>query len=128
MGFSSQVGALIVAGLFSFGGCAMSALACDTLSPGPKGRVVEITDGDTLILDNSQKVRLIGMQAPKLPLGRIGFETWPLAAEAKDFFWQSLPWVKRCRCFMAAREKTDMDAFWAMCLLTVSDRNGRKRQ
>nr|WP_255769573.1 thermonuclease family protein [Maritalea mediterranea] len=63
----------------------MSANACETLSPGPKGKVVEITDGDTLILDNSQKVRLIGMQAPKLPLGRVGFETWPLADEAKAF-------------------------------------------
>ena len=85
MGFSSQVGAVFVAGLVSFAGCAMSAFACETLTPGPKGRVVEITDGDTFILDNSQKVRLIGMQAPKLPLGRIGFDTWPLAEEAKDF-------------------------------------------
>lgn len=85
MKFAKQFGAALVAGLFFATNYAMSAYACDTLTPGPKGRVVEITDGDTLILDNSQKVRLIGMQAPKLPLGRIGFDTWPLAPEAKDF-------------------------------------------
>ncbi len=27
--------------------------------------------------------RLVGIQAPKLPLGRPGFSTWPLAWEAK---------------------------------------------
>lgn len=85
MGFSSSFGAVFVAGVLSLASCTMSAYACETLTPGPKGRVVDITDGDTLILDNSQKVRLIGMQAPKLPLGRVGFETWPLADEAKDF-------------------------------------------
>jgi micrococcal nuclease len=61
------------------------ALACDDLKPGPVGRVVEVTDGDTLVLDNGDKVRLIGMQAPKLPLGRVGFEKWPLADEAQAF-------------------------------------------
>jgi micrococcal nuclease len=59
------------------------ALACATLRDGPRGTVVEVTDGDTIILDNGFKVRLIGMQAPKLPLGREGFETWPLAETAK---------------------------------------------
>jgi len=65
-----------------FGG---TAYACETLKPGPKGRVVEVTDGDTVILDSGEKVRLIGMQAPKLPLGRIGFDKWPLADEANAF-------------------------------------------
>lgn len=59
------------------------ASACATLSPGPQGKVVEVTDGDTVILDTGQVVRLIGMQAPKLPLGRDGFEAWPLAPEAR---------------------------------------------
>jgi micrococcal nuclease len=47
------------------------------------GRVVEVVDGDTVRLDNGREVRLVGIQAPKLPLGRRGFTTWPLAGEAK---------------------------------------------
>lgn len=61
----------------------LGALACEGLRPGPSGIVAEVTDGDTIVLDSGLKVRLIGMQAPKLPLGRAGFETWPLAGEAK---------------------------------------------
>ncbi len=45
--------------------------------------VVEIVDGDTLVLADGRQVRLVGIQAPKLPLGRPGFKAWPLAAEAK---------------------------------------------
>ena len=44
-----------------------AALACADLRMVPGGVVV----------------RLIGTQAPKLPLGREGFPTWPLAPEAK---------------------------------------------
>lgn len=46
-------------------------------------RTVEIVDGDTLLLDDGREVRLVGIQAPKLPLGREGFVAWPLADEAK---------------------------------------------
>lgn len=46
--------------------------------------VTEIVDGDTLVLRSGKQVRLVGIQAPKLPLGRVGFETWPLAHEARD--------------------------------------------
>ena len=46
------------------------------------GRVVEVVDGDTVILDTGDEVRLVGMQAPKLPLGRPDFEPWPLADDA----------------------------------------------
>lgn len=59
------------------------ALACADLRDGPRGTVVEVTDGDTVVLDSGAKVRLIGMQAPKLPLGRAGFAIWPLADDAK---------------------------------------------
>mgnify|MGYP000235471798 CR=1 FL=1 len=45
-------------------------------------RVVEIVDGDTVRLDEGSEVRLIGLQAPKLALGRPGFVDWPLSAEA----------------------------------------------
>jgi endonuclease YncB( thermonuclease family) len=47
------------------------------------GTVVEIVDGDTLVLADGRQVRLVGIQAPKLPLGRPGFKAWPLAEEAK---------------------------------------------
>jgi micrococcal nuclease len=58
-------------------------LACDGLRPGPRGTVTTVTDGDTVILDNGLVIRLIGTQAPKLPLGREDFPTWPKAEEAK---------------------------------------------
>ena len=60
-----------------------AGMACADLRPGPKGTVTSVTDGDTVILDNGLVVRLIGMQAPKLPLGREDFPTWPKAEEAK---------------------------------------------
>src|SRR3546814_18240588 len=44
--------------------------------------VVAVVDGDTLVLDTDRQVRLVGLQAPKLPLGRRGFKTWPLADSA----------------------------------------------
>ncbi|MEE8445232.1 MAG: thermonuclease family protein [Alphaproteobacteria bacterium] len=53
------------------------------LQSGTRARVVEIVDGDTLVLENHQRVRLVGIQAPKLPLGRANFPEWPLAKESK---------------------------------------------
>ncbi len=53
------------------------------LEKGQSGNVVKVVDGDTIILKNLTQVRLVGIQAPKLPLGRVGFKTWPLADEAR---------------------------------------------
>ena len=57
------------------------------LEPGPRVQVRAVIDGDTVVLaepvDGADQVRLVGIQAPKLPLGRAGFKTWPLAAAAK---------------------------------------------
>jgi len=53
------------------------------LDPGEPGEVTTIVDGDTLMLADGREVRLVGIQAPKLPLGRAGFTPWPLAEEAK---------------------------------------------
>jgi endonuclease YncB( thermonuclease family) len=53
------------------------------LSVAEWGRVIEVIDGDTLVLATGKQVRLVGIQAPKLPLGRRGFTAWPLAPEAK---------------------------------------------
>ena len=49
----------------------------------PSGTVRDIVDGDTLVLASGAEVRLVGIQAPKLPLGRPNFKKWPLADEAK---------------------------------------------
>ncbi|MEX2201765.1 MAG: thermonuclease family protein [Dongiaceae bacterium] len=53
------------------------------LEPGGRVLAVAVIDGDTLLLEDGREVRLVGLQAPKLPLGRPDFETWPLADEAK---------------------------------------------
>jgi micrococcal nuclease len=57
--------------------------ALEGLSRGGGGVVAEVVDGDTLTLQSGEQVRLVGIQAPKLPLGRPGFAKWPLADEAK---------------------------------------------
>jgi micrococcal nuclease len=75
----------IVAGAMMATSISDPGLACAALTAGPKGRVTEVVDGDTVILDSGVQVRLIGMQAPKLPLGRDDFVTWPGAPEAKRF-------------------------------------------
>lgn len=60
-----------------------AAMACAELRMAPGGVVTQVTDGDTVVLDSGVVVRMIGTQAPKLPLGREGFPTWPLAPQAK---------------------------------------------
>lgn len=49
--------------------------------------VIEAVDGDTVLIrppvDGLSAVRLTGVQAPKLALGRAGFKEWPLAHESK---------------------------------------------
>lgn len=53
------------------------------LTAGEKGVVSEVVDGDTVVLKSGRQVRLVGIQAPKLPLGRQGFEPWPMGDAAK---------------------------------------------
>ncbi|MGE0255024.1 MAG: thermonuclease family protein [Alphaproteobacteria bacterium] len=53
------------------------------LADGGTATVTAVVDGDTVALDDGREVRLVGLQAPKLPLGRPGFVAWPLADEAK---------------------------------------------
>ena len=48
-----------------------------------EGIVKSVVDGDTLVLADGREVRLVGIQAPKLPLGRRGFKAWPLAEDSK---------------------------------------------
>lgn len=76
---------LLIALLLCLLGSAAEALeaALAKLERGPSGRVVEVIDGDTVMLSNGLEVRLVGIQAPKLPLGRKNFIAWPLGEEAK---------------------------------------------
>lgn len=53
------------------------------LVPERSAEVVAVIDGDTVTLDGGDQVRLVGLQAPKLPLGRPDFQPWPLAEEAR---------------------------------------------
>ena len=53
------------------------------LADGGVATVAGVIDGDTVRLDDGRQVRLVGIQAPKLPLGRPEFEPWPLADAAK---------------------------------------------
>jgi micrococcal nuclease len=72
-----------VAGAVALSMMAGSAAACEGLRDGPKGTVTQIVDGDTLLLDTGLVVRLIGIQAPHLALGREGLSDWPGADVAK---------------------------------------------
>lgn len=51
---------------------------------GASHAVIEVVDGDTVTLKTGRDVRMVGTQAPKLPLGRPNFEAWPLGDAAKD--------------------------------------------
>ncbi len=59
----------------------------DGLKPGPKAIVSAVVDGDTVVLERpvmgATQIRLVGIQAPKLALGRKNFPAWPLAAHSK---------------------------------------------
>jgi endonuclease YncB( thermonuclease family) len=62
----------------------LALAAADTpLEIAEEAPVRQVIDGDTLVLDDGTEVRLVGTMAPKLPLGRPGYPTWPLAPEAK---------------------------------------------
>jgi len=71
--------------------CLMIAIICfpaqaanlSGLEQGGAHVVQSVVDGDTVVLESGKQVRFVGIQAPKLPLGRKGFKKWPLADEAK---------------------------------------------
>ncbi|MSO71269.1 MAG: thermonuclease family protein [Alphaproteobacteria bacterium] len=70
--------------VFLLAGAALAAGLPQLMQDGGAAIVVAVTDGDTLTLDDGREVRLVGIQAPKLPLDRPGFVTWPLAEAAKS--------------------------------------------
>ncbi len=62
------LGGLLVLGVLA--GCG-SASPLPDMEPGERGRVVRVIDGDALVLNTGQIVRLVGLEAPALrPRGR----------------------------------------------------------
>lgn len=59
------------------------AYASCNLKQGGSDTIVEVVDGDTVILSSGKQVRMVGTQAPKLALSRKDFVDWPLADLAK---------------------------------------------
>jgi endonuclease YncB( thermonuclease family) len=53
------------------------------LEPGGNAVVQAVIDGDSLTLADGRTVRMVGIQAPKLPKGRPNFAEWPFAREAQ---------------------------------------------
>ena len=72
------------------------------LRQGVAGRVARVVDGDTLILDDGDAVRLIGIQAPRRPLGYPGTRPWRLASRAKAAL-EALVLGRRVRLFYGGR-------------------------
>lgn len=72
-----------LAALAALSAVSVAALACESLRMEPGGIVTTVTDGDTVVLEDGRIIRMIGTQAPKLPLGREDYPTWPLAPDAK---------------------------------------------
>lgn len=81
--------------LLAVSAAASTAAAAGDLEPWGTAAVVRVVDGDTVVLDRpvvidenrvtegALQVRLVGIQAPKLALGRSGFAAWPLAELAR---------------------------------------------
>ncbi len=70
-----------IAALAALAPCWPEPVAAETVR---RGVVSAVIDGDTVVLQSGAEVRLVGIQAPKLALGRPGFRDWPLATEAKE--------------------------------------------
>lgn len=73
---------LLVIGALAAGPC-LAAPKAPPLADGGRAVVASVVDGDTVVLADGRQVRLPGLQAPKIALGRAGFTDWPLGAESK---------------------------------------------
>jgi endonuclease YncB( thermonuclease family) len=76
-----RVAAIAVVALI-VGGTAMASGPGD-LEAGPDAVVATVTDGDTVTLDDGRELRLVGIMAPQLSLGRAWVRDQPLAAAAR---------------------------------------------
>lgn len=82
----STLGMLGGIALLPFCGNAQSKanLLPSAFKQGSEHKIIAVIDGDTVKLETGQEVRLLGIQAPKLSLGRRNFPAWPLSEEAKQ--------------------------------------------
>lgn len=80
LGIGMRVGReFAIAGLLiSLAACSAAKDPLDELAVGERGRAVRVLDGDALVLDTGQSVRLVGVEAPAAPYrdrkGEAGFE------------------------------------------------------
>lgn len=81
-GFAGFVTVSLLALLLFFDPLAAKDASDCALTKSERLKVRSIVDGDTLVLEDGRQVRLVGTQAPKLPLGRKNFPTWPLAPQS----------------------------------------------
>lgn len=57
--------------------------APDGLTRGETVRVASVVKGDSVLLEDGRQVRLVGVQAPVMSLGRARVADWPLAEESR---------------------------------------------
>ena len=74
--------ASLVGALFAFWLLAGLAQACDLAQPDDRVRVRHVHDGDSLVLEDGRRLRVIGINAPEL--GREGDSHEPFAIAARD--------------------------------------------
>ncbi|PCI86428.1 MAG: nuclease (SNase) [Hyphomicrobiales bacterium] len=72
---------ILASGLYLLAGG--HAYASCNLTQGGNDKIIQVVDGDTVILSSGKQVRMVGTQAPKLALNRKNFIDWPLADTAK---------------------------------------------
>ncbi|MEM6711785.1 MAG: thermonuclease family protein [Pseudomonadota bacterium] len=76
------------------------------LEAGPRVEITDVVDGDTVELRRGPDVRLVGIQAPKLPLGRDHVVEWPLARESKTYLQDVIGSAGRdAQLFFGGRER-----------------------
>lgn len=65
------------------GSSAMADTVPGSFETGAHATVAAVIDGDTVVLDSGEEVRLVGIMAPKLSLGRESVDDQPLGREAE---------------------------------------------
>lgn len=61
----------------------LAPVPAQALEAGGEALVAAVIDGDTVVLDSGEEVRLVGIQAPKLSLGRASVPDQPYSDAAK---------------------------------------------
>jgi len=98
------------------------------LTQGPSATVTRVVDGDTVVLSkkilDAAQIRLVGIQAPKVPLGRKGFPVWPLAEASKKIL-QAMVLGKVVKLSFSGAKMDHHGRLLAHLLLKGGNRGGR---